>query len=93
MESKISKSKAQEEIARLFNLAGKENEELAHRYVKLALDIARKSNIKFSKELKDSFCKKCLAIFRKGNFQTRLVKGRKVITCLNCGTKKRIPYK
>jgi ribonuclease P protein subunit RPR2 len=93
MESKISKSKAREEISRLFSLAESASNTLSSRYIKLALDIARKFNIKISKEQKSKFCKKCLLIFRKGNFQTRLTKGKKVTTCLSCGTRKIMPYK
>jgi ribonuclease P protein subunit RPR2 len=88
------KSVAYSEVRKLFSIAEKEkNELLASRYLQLALRIAKKFNLKLLPVLKRKYCHACFSFFRKGNFKTRMAKGKKVITCLKCGKIKRIPYK
>ena len=83
-----------EELRRIFSIAKKEkNEALASRYIEIALEAARKSHIKISKELKLSYCPKCFSVFKRGNFSIRLEKGKKIVKCLKCSHVKRFPYK
>jgi len=89
-----TKSVAYSEILRLFSVAKKEKKDiLASRYIQLALETAKKLSIKLPSELKRSYCHGCISLFRKGNFTTRLSKGRKIITCLKCKKIQRIPYR
>ncbi len=73
----------------------RENEEdLAKRYVNLALLISKKYNVRIPRDMKYRICKKCKLFIVPGkNARVRLKKGKVVITCLNCGYKKRYKYK
>jgi len=73
----------------------RENEEdLAKRYVNLALLISKKYNVRIPRHMKYRICKKCnLFIVPGKNARVRLKKGKVVITCLNCDYKKRYKYK
>ncbi len=65
--------------------------ELARRYVELAKKIAMRYRVRIPRELKATYCKKCLYPYKAGRFRVRVKKGRVVITCLNCGFERRIP--
>jgi ribonuclease P protein subunit RPR2 len=89
---------AQERIKRLFELAWqnfKKKPYLARRYVKLARLIGLRYNVRLSKELKRSFCKKCNSLLVPGiTAKVRLCRGKIIlITCLFCGKVKRYPYR
>jgi len=88
---------AKERIAELFRQADEaffEHPELSRRYVVLARKIAMKFRVKFSKDQKRLFCKKCDAYLKQGkNSTTRLVKGKIVIRCSECGNVRRFVYR
>ena len=67
--------------------------ELARRYVELAKRIAMRYRVRVPKELKITYCKKCLYPYKAGNFRVRVRKGRVIIKCLNCGFERRIPIR
>ncbi|MBO8179912.1 MAG: ribonuclease P [Archaeoglobus sp.] len=67
--------------------------ELARRYVELAKRIAMKYRVRIPKELKITYCKKCLYPYKAGKFRVRVRKGRVIIKCLNCGFERRIPIR
>lgn len=83
---------AEERIARLFQLAGKEfreSPELSDRYVKLAWKICLKFNISLSTSQKARFCRKCLSYLGPGRSKTRVSGGYREIRCLKCGNRSR----
>ena len=66
---------------------------LARRYVELARKIAMRYNVRFPRKWKRFFCKGCGSFLVPGvNMRVRCTKQRVVITCLECGRVKRIPY-
>lgn len=86
-----------ERIHRLFSEAekmAKENRmELCRRYVEIARKISMKYLVRIPKTYRLRFCKKCLSYLVPGkNCRVRLKKSKVVLTCLNCGSKKRYPY-
>ncbi|MBD3155741.1 MAG: ribonuclease P [Candidatus Aenigmarchaeota archaeon] len=88
---------AKERIDILFELAKKELKKYpkrSRRYVELARKIGLRYNIRLSKERKRSFCKKCntlLYIGKTAKITSDKLPELKVVKCLNCGEKKKIP--
>ena len=92
-----NKKIAMERIHCLFREAekmAKENKmELCRRYVEIARKISMKYLVRIPKIYRLRFCKKCLSYLVPGkNCRVRLKKSKVVVTCLNCGNKKRYPY-
>lgn len=93
---KIIKESARDSVKKLIEEARKAYEkgqkERSKKYVKMAHDLIKKNKIKLPKELKNSYCKKCFAIWIPG--QTIKVSFDKRHNCLRiiceCGHKKRI---
>jgi len=95
-EKRLERQIALERIKILLGRAQKmknEDYELARRYVELARRIATRYRIRIPKELKMTFCKKCLYPYRSDKVRIRVRKSRVIITCLNCGYEKRIPIR
>jgi ribonuclease P protein subunit RPR2 len=95
-EKRLERQIALERIKILLERAQKmknEDYELARRYVELARRIATRYRIRIPKELKMTFCKKCLYPYRSDKVRIRVRKSRVIITCLNCGYEKRIPIR
>jgi ribonuclease P protein subunit RPR2 len=101
---KSAKSKWQQEIAKeriqiLFSLAEKElkkHPERSRRYVELARKIGLRYNIRFPRELKRKFCKKCNSLLIPGlTSRIRIDSKKKILTvkCLKCEKIYRYPYK
>ena len=90
---------AKERIQFLLDLAEKEfkkHPERAKRYVELARKIGLRYNIRFPKELKRKFCKKCsILLIPSVTSRIRLNSREKnlIIKCLNCNRIYRYPYK
>jgi len=89
---------ARERIGILLDLARNtlpKDQILSKRYVELARLIGMKAGVRFSKEQKMSICKDCGIFLVPGincRVRTRPEFGTTVlITCLDCGTKKRYP--
>ena len=67
---------------------------LSRRYVALARKIAMKYNLRFSKEQKMIFCKRCSTYLKQGhNATVRLAHGKRVLKCMECGYVRRFVYK
>jgi len=64
---------------------------LSRRYVELAKKISMRYRTRINKRLKFTFCKKCLYPYKSDRFRVRIRKNRVIITCLNCGYRRRIP--
>ncbi len=82
---------AEKRIRKLFAMAkeeASERPELAERYVKLAREMARKTQTKIPQELKKAFCKKCMTPFTSAS-KVRTKKGFLVYTCVRCGERRR----
>ncbi len=95
-EKRLEKQIALERIKILLERAQRmknEDYELARRYVELARRIATRYRVRIPKELKTTFCKKCLYPYRSDRVRVRVRKSRVIITCLNCGYEKRIPIR
>jgi len=90
---------ARERIEKLLELARKEFEsrpERSKEYVKLARKIGERYNVRFSKEQKRSFCKKCnQLLIPSRTSEVKIDTRKKLITikCTNCGYIYRYPYK
>ncbi|MCS7134877.1 MAG: ribonuclease P [Candidatus Aenigmarchaeota archaeon] len=90
---------AKERIKILFNLAKSNvdaHPERARRYIEIARKIGLRYNIRFDRQKKKSFCKKCNTPFIVGKTCIyRLDSKRKTlnIICKNCGNIIRNPYK
>jgi ribonuclease P protein subunit RPR2 len=89
---------ARERIEILLRLARKvmvEDPDLARRYVKLAWRIGMKCNVRMRREEKLYLCRKCYTLLIPGvncRVRVRAEAGTKtVITCLECGSKRRYP--
>ena len=98
MKKKIARKIAIERINILLELAqlrmNEGEEDLAKRYIDLALLISKKYNVRIPRDLKYKICKRCHSFLIPGkNARVRLKKGKVVITCLKCGQKKRYKYK
>lgn len=89
------KELAEARIRKLFALAKEEagaRPELAIRYVKLARELARKTQTRIPPVLKRGFCKKCMAPFTTKS-RVRTKKGFLAYTCAGCGEKRRFGIK
>jgi len=88
---------AQERIDILFSEAEcdfRVSPENARNFVRHALNIALRCRVRIPVEFKRKFCKNCLSYLKPGvSSAVRLNKQRLIITCKNCGTLKRVPYK
>lgn len=72
--------------------ANRASPETALRYVELARSISTKQRVRFTREERRSFCRKCGAYFVPGqNLSVRISRGRIIYTCKECGTVYRIP--
>jgi ribonuclease P protein subunit RPR2 len=82
-------------IEELFNQAASTDDPIrAKRYVTIARAISMKYRIRLGREYKRKFCKSCNAFLKIGkNCTVRLVNGKKVTRCLECGKVRRIVYK
>jgi ribonuclease P protein subunit RPR2 len=89
---------ARERIDDLFGLAeaqaGESSPELVNRYVELARRIGMRYNVRLRPEYRDLYCRQCSAYWVEGRtVRTRLRDGRRVETCLRCGSTRRVPYR
>lgn len=88
-----------ERVEILFDLAMKEfrkNPVRSNRYVDLARKIGTRYQVRFSKELKEKFCKKCSTLMVPGETtKTSRKKGTDfyVVECFRCGHSYRKPAK
>lgn len=91
------KYKALDEVKELFVLARKEAKkrpDLAKRYVTLAREKLRKANMKVPQEYRRLFCRHCNSYFIYGrNVKVRMSRGKKAVTCAECGATRRYAYK
>ena len=82
-------------LLRLAELTFSFSQDLANRYVKLALRLAMRCNVKLPIEWRRRICPSCGTILKPGiNCRIRIRNNRfphVVITCLNCGEKMRYP--
>jgi len=95
-----TKQIAKQRLQILFNQAKKvysHNPQLSSRYITTARKIAMAAKISLPTEIKRQICKKCNTLLVQGdNCRVRIRQKREphvVITCLNCGSKTRIPLK
>lgn len=71
----------------------REDRELARRYVYLARRLGMRYNVRLKKDDKLRVCRRCNAYLVPGaNCRVRTHEGRVVITCLDCGGVRRIPF-
>ncbi|RLF20301.1 MAG: ribonuclease P [Thermoprotei archaeon] len=94
------KDLAIERIEKLLRLADRifyENEELARRYVSIALAISRRCRVRIPVRWRRRICRKCMNILKPGVNCTIRIRSRGgrhlVIRCLKCGFIKRIPLR
>jgi ribonuclease P protein subunit RPR2 len=93
MRSSKSKIKllAKQHIESLFNLAH-ENSNYEQKYIGLLRNYSTKHKVSLPRNIGRSFCKNCNSLFL-SNSRVRIKRGKKplkVITCLKCGSIKRI---
>ncbi|HIP74747.1 MAG TPA: ribonuclease P protein component 4 [Thermococcus paralvinellae] len=98
-EQREKKKIALERINILFTLAERVfpyDEELANRYVEIALAIQQKAKVRMPRKWKRRYCKRCHSFLVPGvNARVRLRQKRMphvVIKCLKCGHIMRYPY-
>jgi len=87
---------AKERIDILFVLAEdnlNNNLKRSQRYVELARRIGMRYNVRFSKEMKRKFCKKCNVLLKGTKAKVRTEGKSLIIKCQNCNTIYRYPYK
>ena len=87
---------AKERIDILFDLAEKnlnKNLKRSQRYVELARKIGTRYNIRFSKETKRKFCKKCNMLLKGTKAKVRTEEKALIIKCLNCNSIYTYPYR
>ena len=85
-----------ERIYRLFELASQNMEkhpERAKRYIQLAREIGKKTNVTFPNELKSVFCKKCNSFLNKKNSKITKQDKMLIVKCLSCGFERKIGNK
>ncbi|MCR4335918.1 MAG: ribonuclease P [archaeon] len=84
-----------ERIYRLFELAEQEmkNPKRSKRYIKLAIEIGKKTRVRFPSELKEKFCKKCNSFLNKTNSETKKTETMKIIKCKDCGFERKTGLK
>ncbi|MBS3815392.1 MAG: ribonuclease P [Hadesarchaea archaeon] len=75
----------------------KKRPKLAHRYAEIAWKLKKRHNLEFPERLKRKICRKCQSFWVPDvTCRVRTQSSRPphvVITCLECGYKKRVPYK
>ena len=85
---------AEEQIRVLFKQAESAGQELANRYVKIAVKISTKTKTPIPRELKRRYCKNCLSyLVPDRNCRIRVSKGKIVYYCLECKHFRRFAYK
>jgi ribonuclease P protein subunit RPR2 len=90
---------AKERIRVLFEKAEEEfsrKPQLSHRWVRMAMKIATRYNIRLPKEFRRRTCRKCLSFLVPGkNCRVRTNPRQRalVIKCLECGSISRFPYR
>ncbi len=88
---------AKERIKILFKLAEESLEKYpmrSIRYVELARKIGTRYNIRFSREMKNTFCKNCNILLYVGKTSKEIeskIPEFRIIKCLNCEKTKKIP--
>lgn len=84
---------AKERIEYLYKLAKEkleEHPEDSRKYIEMLRKLSTKHNLKIT-ELKKKFCKECSTLLIPGTTSSvRIHNNRRVITCKNCGTIKRL---
>jgi ribonuclease P protein subunit RPR2 len=65
---------------------------LARRYVELAMRISSRYRVRIPPEYRHTFCRKCYTPFSTKTVRIRLIRGKKVMVCQNCGFVRRIQY-
>jgi len=82
-------------LVRLAREAVKSNPALSKRYIEIAHRIAMRSGVRLGPERKQFICKKCGSLLVPGvncRVRVRAERGTHVlVTCLECGSKKRYP--
>ncbi len=90
-----ARERAMECAIKLLDLADKRwssDPSLSRRYVELAWRLKTKFNLRFSREVKMHFCKRCFTIWRPGETcRVRIRDGVLTVTCLNCNRVYRLP--
>ncbi|MFZ0892818.1 MAG: hypothetical protein WB778_06715 [Thermoplasmata archaeon] len=86
---------AQDRISDLFGLADAEvrsgGSGLADRYIVLARRIGMRYNVRMLPEYRDLYCRRCSSYWVESRtVRTRLRRGRRVQTCLQCGHQRRV---
>ena len=88
---------AKERIMELFKEAEKQfdkHSERSKQYVKISLRLAAKSGIRMPKEIRRSYCRNCKSYLVSGkNTKIRTRKGKLVVSCLVCGSHRRMILK
>ncbi len=96
LERKEQRRIARERINILLERAGRVFQPdplLSKRYVELARSIGMKYNVRLTKKDKLKLCKKCNSFLVPGvNCRVRTHEKRVVVTCLECGHVRRIPF-
>lgn len=101
MDRQLVRGIARQRIAILLKMADeivKKDEQLARRYVELALKIASKARIRIPKDLRRKYCRGCNIPLVPGvTSRVRVKRGcggtRIIVTCLRCGYVRRYPVK
>ncbi len=88
--AKNDKKRAHNEILRLFELARSADEDLACSYVKKARKLAETHRISL-REYNRKHCRNCFTFWHPGKVRVRTRQGCVVMTCMVCGSIKRIP--
>ena len=89
---------ARERMGKLLKLAEEnaKNPTFSKRYAQLALKIGMRYNIRLPGEIKRRICKKCFSLLIPGEnciVRTNPKQQAVIITCKNCGSVRRFPYR
>lgn len=90
---------ARERIQILFRLAEQEfarHPARAHRYVQLAQTIAKRYTVRLDRAQRRKLCRACRHFLQPGanaRVRARPLQQAIVVTCLDCGSLKRLPYR
>ncbi len=87
---------AKERMDKLLRLGKISDSEKSKRYLELAFKIGMRYNIRIPKEEKRRICKKCLSFLIPEKTSVIRVNPKQqavIITCKNCGSIKRFPYR
>jgi len=77
-----------ERIYRLFELAEKSNR--SKRYICLAIEIGKKTRVRFPSELKTKYCKKCNSFLNRTNSEIQKKGTLAIVKCKECGFERKI---